>query len=251
MSQRSASTVVSEGEGGPRSGLYGPTPPSTCPQCPSQRPSVLSALATEFVPVALVPAMGETGVTGVTERGPGACVEAGVGAAGGGSGLVMDRAEWQTPPDSITTNASINFSTKCISVYYSNARSVRNNLAELHVKLYDEKYSVVCISESWLCSNFKNSMLDPRSLFNIYRRDRTARWPAGGVCIFIHREIKSCLDFIDSARFPDSEIIACNIYPVPNIKICLICAYLPPNLSPIAFHECMLYLEALFSQKTC
>jgi len=138
--------------------------------------------------------------------------------------------------------------TKSISVYYCNARSLRNNLAELHVKLYEENYGVVCITETWLCSKFTDGMLDPNNKFNIYRRDRSARWPAGVVCIFIDRMFNSCLNPIDSARFPNSEIIASNIYLAHNIRLCFICTYLPPNLPHAVFHESMLYLEALLSQ---
>ena len=41
-----------------------------------------------------------------------------------------------------------------------------------------------------------------------------------------------------------------NIYLAPEIKLSIICTYLPPNLSPEIFHESMLYLEldALLSQ---
>jgi hypothetical protein len=164
----------------------------------------------------------------------------------------VDTNEWQAPPElsasASTVKSSVESKSKSISVYYCNARSIRNNLAELHVKLYDEKYSVLCFCESWLCSNFTNGMLDYQNKFNIYRRDRSAKWPAGGVCIFIEKSFDSCLNPVDNVRFPNSEIVAANIYLSPEIKLCIICTYLPPNLSPIVFHESMLYLEALFSQ---
>ena len=48
-------------------------------------------------------------------------------------------------------------------------------------------------TQTWLCNKFTNCMLDPKSHFNIDRRDRTFVWPGGGVLIFIHKSLQSSL----------------------------------------------------------
>lgn len=59
-----------------------------------------------------------------------------------------------------------------ILFHYFNARSVRNRLEESHAVLYCKKHNVICITETWLCSKITDVKLDPRGLFNIFRRDR-------------------------------------------------------------------------------
>jgi hypothetical protein len=45
-----------------------------------------------------------------------------------------------------------------LNVYYCNARSLRNNLGELHDLLYSGKFKIICFAESWLCSKLFNDM---------------------------------------------------------------------------------------------
>ena len=54
-----------------------------------------------------------------------------------------------------------------------------------------------------------DDMLDPRSLYNIYRRDRSDGY--GGVCIFISKRFKSIVIHLDYNRYTDVELIACRI----------------------------------------
>ena len=88
-------------------------------------------------------------------------------------------------------------------------------------------------------------MLDPRSQFNIYRRDRTSVWPGGGVIIFIHKSLQSSLHSIDGSCFPNTESIAAHIYLASGLKICIACVYLPPNISIEIFHENLSYLKRI------
>ena len=131
------------------------------------------------------------------------------------------------PPQTNFTN--LERPVELLSAYYCNARSLRNSLAELHLKLYTGNFNILCFSETWLCNNFTDGMLDPESKFNIYRRDRNSGWPAGGVLIFIHRSLQSSLHSIDVSCYPDSEIIAAHVYLASGLKICIACVYLPPN----------------------
>ena len=133
-----------------------------------------------------------------------------------------------------------------LNVYYCNARSLRNNLGELHDLLYSGKFKIICFAESWLCSKlFNDAILDPRSLFNIYRRDRISHWPAGGVCIFISKSVQSFENEIDRQMFPDAEIVSvCAIFP-DNLKLIIVCVYLPPNLSTDLFGQSMQCIERI------
>ena len=54
-----------------------------------------------------------------------------------------------------------------------NARSVVNKLGELHELLYDGATAdCFCITESWLHDEISNGLLDPKSMFSIFRCDR-------------------------------------------------------------------------------
>ena len=41
-----------------------------------------------------------------------------------------------------------------LAAFYCNARSLRNNLTELHDLLYSGKFEFLCFSESWLNDDF-------------------------------------------------------------------------------------------------
>jgi len=136
-----------------------------------------------------------------------------------------------------------------ISVFYCNARSLKNCLTDLHFKLYSENFQILCFSETWLCPNFTNSMLDNQSSYNIYRRDRNSKFPSGGVCIFIHKSLQSYINSTDNSKFPDSEIVAADVFFTAEFKITVICSYIPPNLSHDLFEQNMRYLEQICSQE--
>ena len=114
--------------------------------------------------------------------------------------------------------------------------------------LYNETYDIYCFTETWLCANFTDGMLDPRSQFNIYRKDRQSQWPAGGVCIFINKSIQSCLNTADGYQFHDTEIVAANVHLSAKFHISIICAYLPPNLSHDLYHRSILHINDICSQ---
>ena len=141
--------------------------------------------------------------------------------------------------------ASLGPPVEVYSAFYVNVCSLRNSLAELHLKLYTDKFNVLCFTETWLCSKFTNGMLDPQSQFNLYRRDRPSVWPGGGVLIFIHKSLQSSLHSIDGSCFPNSESIAAHIHLASGLKICIACVYLPPNMSIEIFHENLLYLKRI------
>jgi hypothetical protein len=109
---------------------------------------------------------------------------------------------------------------------YFNAQSLRNKLSSFHDLLYGSDFNIICITESWLCKNFSNGLLDPRGLYTIFRRDRISTFPAGGVCILIRKTLQcneifiDCslyneveVNEIDSLIFSHLEIVACTISP--------------------------------------
>ena len=67
------------------------------------------------------------------------------------------------------------------------------------------------IKLSWLDSKLLNGLVDPRSLFTIYRCDRQSNNPTGGVCILVHSSINSCPVVFDVSHFKSEEIAVCNI----------------------------------------
>ena len=131
--------------------------------------------------------------------------------------------------------------------FYCNARSLRNNLAELHETLYSGKYKIICFTETWLCSNFSDAQLDPKGVFNIYRKDRKSQRPAGGVCIFISIQVHSIISEICCSEYEDTEIVSVNILTSASTHITLICVYIPPNLSLDVFNRSILCLEKICS----
>ena len=70
-----------------------------------------------------------------------------------------------------------------------NARSLRNKLPDLHLLLASNQYSIIFISESWLCDDISDAMLIDRFPYSVHRYDRTY-CNGGGCCILISNSIK-------------------------------------------------------------
>jgi hypothetical protein len=116
---------------------------------------------------------------------------------------------------------------KCV---YFNARSIRNKLSSFHNIIYDSNFSVVIITETWLCNSFNDGLLDPKCKFSIFRRDRPSPSPAGGVCILVTKNFQCSELTIDSLVFSHLEIVACTI-TANQSNILLVCCYIPPDVS--------------------
>jgi len=86
----------------------------------------------------------------------------------------------------------------------------------------------VILSESWLSPILSNGILDPKSLFNIYRKDRSDGY--GGACIFVSKNVQSYV--IDPVKEPilNREIVGCKII-CKDIYVSIYCVYCPPNIS--------------------
>ena len=115
--------------------------------------------------------------------------------------------------------------------YYFNAHSLRSKLLDFHEVIYSGNYNVICVTETWLDSDFTNGLLDPLSKFVFYRHDR-CDVRGGGVCILIHKDFNSLPVNVDySMNSSDAaEIIACTVL-CRKLKITIAVVYLAPNLS--------------------
>jgi hypothetical protein len=146
-----------------------------------------------------------------------------------------------------TIHPSMVSSVDLMKIYYCNARSLRNNLTELQDLLYSDKFKILCFTESFLCIKFSDSLLDPKGLYAIYRRDRLSRWPAGGVCIFISKLLPSTAVEIDTQTFPETEIVSAITIFKAGVILKIVCVYIPPNLSQDLFNKSMCCIERLCS----
>ena len=138
------------------------------------------------------------------------------------------------------------FSTNRINCVSLNARSLRGKINELHDLLYNSNYSIIAINETWLSACVTNGLLDPRNMFNIYRKDRISVHPAGGVCIFVAKSIASRDLTIDYIRYSGVEVVGCYI-EICGRSILLMCAYLAPNLLRDAYLKSLSCLEQLLT----
>lgn len=98
-----------------------------------------------------------------------------------------------------------------LSFLYLNARSIVNKHKELELYVLEEKFDVVCITETWM----NESILDSEMSINgyaLYRRDRddADKQRGGGVAIYVHNDL-NCVhrEEIFEEKFP--ETIWCNI----------------------------------------
>ena len=98
---------------------------------------------------------------------------------------------------------------KLLCVTSFNARSICNKLPELHSLLYHDNRHVIAITETWLCNNVPDGLLDPECKYRIFRCDRDAR-RGGGVCVFVNREFNAVeVNVCDD--YPDLELLCIDV----------------------------------------
>ena len=135
-------------------------------------------------------------------------------------------------------------------VFYFNARSIRNKLNELYDVLYAHEYGIICITETWLTTDFADGLLDPEGKFAIYRKDRNDR-DGGGVCILVHRSISSAPIDSNSIAYANVEIIGCRLQigcrGESRSVIYSFCVYLPPNITTNDFMLALTYIRSMWS----
>jgi len=138
-------------------------------------------------------------------------------------------------------------SQKILHLSLINARSVTNKLPELHQLIYgSDDIDCFCITESWLNESVTDAMLDPDSMFTVFRSDRQ-RSRGGGVCLLISKKVNAvqihlrdapvdvdmlCVDLLFSQPYrlfvvyrpptrPESSDLAGSMYMMSKLVKCL------------------------------
>ena len=109
------------------------------------------------------------------------------------------------------------------SVLYFNARSVKNKIPEVQVRVIQEDYNIVAITESWLDDSYLDCEIFP-SNYHVFRNDRNSH--GGGVLL----AVKDVLCPIDKHEFDikDHEIIWVE-FKSPKGRVLIGVFYRPPN----------------------
>ena len=76
-----------------------------------------------------------------------------------------------------------------LSFFCCNARSLKNKLNEFYEIVYSGIYNIISVTETWLNAAMTDGLLDPKSLFHVYRRDRSDGY--GGVRILVNKLLTS------------------------------------------------------------
>ena len=126
--------------------------------------------------------------------------------------------------------------------FYFNARSLKSKLTDLHDILYNVKYDVIRVSETWINSLLiSDGGLDPKNRYKIYRKDRKIGKSGGGVCIFVNNNLKSYI--VDNDETQENVEIISSAVLMNKIKTILTCVYLAPNLELDDFAKSIKCLE--------
>jgi len=65
-------------------------------------------------------------------------------------------------------------------VFYANIRSLLNKIDLLNFYMNDQKYKILCLSETWLTKKVDDRLILTNKPYNIYRSDRTNGRKGGG-----------------------------------------------------------------------
>ncbi|MEL7309267.1 MAG: endonuclease/exonuclease/phosphatase family protein, partial [Pseudomonadota bacterium] len=106
-----------------------------------------------------------------------------------------------------------------------NARSIVRKLDELSLLIATTSPSVIIVCESWLHPGISDDSLSLQG-FNLLRCDRIDR-VGGGVCMWIRSDL-AC-SRVTLLSLPSS--VEAIVIKIPRIKLLLISAYIPPNIS--------------------
>lgn len=96
----------------------------------------------------------------------------------------------------------------------------------------------MCLTETWLNDSISSSLIHVPN-YNLCRADRCVR-KGGGTAVFIRQDVH----FVDKTEeyqaFMDIEF---NVVDLCSMRVCLICAYIPPNLNSEThknIHACLI-----------
>ena len=114
-----------------------------------------------------------------------------------------------------------------LSAYMFNARSIVNKICELHDLLYTASYDMYFISETWLHSGICSGLLDPNQQYTVLRSDCNVS-RGGGVCAFIHKNIRTVPVSIDDV-FCDVDLLSFDAI-IENTHVRFFVIYRPSKL---------------------
>ena len=134
-----------------------------------------------------------------------------------------------------------------------NAQSIVNKLCELHHILYQGKFDIVFITESWLHEGISSGLLDPESQYYVIRNDRAnvrngTCGRGGGVCALISRTLTIAEVFL-SNKYKSLELLCFDLL-YGRTKLRYFIVYRPPNYDRIAEQYMELLVDCLTSCKS-
>ena len=120
---------------------------------------------------------------------------------------------------------------KCISILYTNARSIRNKRTEINTILQSNTYQLIFISETWLNETDLSPTIFNMDNHGIIRNDRDTH--AGGVAVLYSTELanKIVVHSFNQNDIIGFELLSFDIYLTSHKVITFVCVYLPPQNS--------------------
>jgi len=123
-----------------------------------------------------------------------------------------------------------------------NARSVVSKISELHYLLYQVRYDVYFITETWLHDDVCSGLLDPQSQFTVLRKDRTVS-KGGGVCALIRNHLRVVPVNIAN-EFLNLELLCFDLI-IANSRYRFFVVYRPPGFDSDAINYMSLLVTCI------
>lgn len=111
-----------------------------------------------------------------------------------------------------------------------NVRSLYPKAGQIECILQDESIDVLNCNESWLSPRITNNCLQVEN-YMIYRWDRLQRNRGGGICLYIHKNLKVDAQMYEQCNKSDNtiEVFVLNVQQKYTKPIVIISVYRPPQ----------------------
>ena len=128
-----------------------------------------------------------------------------------------------------------------MSILYFNARSLLHNIDDLRVICTDKRPDLICIVETWLCSDISDNEIAIPD-YTIHRLDRNRR--GGGILVYTHYQVIAHV--LPNYNPTNLEFMVISVRNhVSSQKLHLALFYRPPNSPYSIFDELQVCLENL------
>jgi hypothetical protein len=147
---------------------------------------------------------------------------------------------WARTTISFNTTSGLNHTKQktqktSLQITYANTRSLQSKtkLIQLHDKIYNPLNNgmVHVFNETWLTDRILNTVLDPKNIYTIYRKDRnnqvTNKKRGGGLLILVPSKIQSSL-ILEPSSNNSCELLGISLY-LNGKTFKLYCVYRPPT----------------------